>query len=208
MKIPSGENSAELVVSHSRFIGHAGPYDKAMDAKRIAACVRQDHRKCSHVVYAFATGPMGDECGMTDDGEPKGTAGRPVLELIRRSGVTDVIITIVRYFGGTKLGTGGLVRAYTRTAQLVLETLPLVERKELIPFAVEAPYSGYDTAKSIILRAGGTLDRELFDIDVKIQGLLPSDRVEACAAELLDSSAGKIRLRSDYSSGTIVSKNE
>ena len=106
LKIPDGFSQAECIIKHSRFIGLAGAYG-GDDLKKIISSTRKQYQSCSHVVHAFLSGPEGAVFGKSDDGEPRGTAGRPVLEVLRGSGITDVLVQVVRHFGGTLLGTGG-----------------------------------------------------------------------------------------------------
>lgn len=141
--IPAGEVRIELHVKNSRFIGRAGYTPNVAEAKAFIEKVKAEEPGCTHAVYAFAIGHGAAVThGMSDAGEPSGTAGRPALAVVKGSGLGDVTVVIVRYFGGTKLGTGGLVKAYTETAQAVLAALPVTERSNdaqsrsrfLIPF--------------------------------------------------------------------------
>ena len=119
--VPEERRTAELVVKRSRFIATVGPAASADEARQQVARVRAEHPSATHVVYAFVCGPARELFGMSDDGEPHSTAGRPVLEVLKGTGLTDVLATVVRYFGGTKLGVGGLVRAYGGAAGAVLD---------------------------------------------------------------------------------------
>ncbi|HSG29611.1 MAG TPA: YigZ family protein, partial [Candidatus Krumholzibacterium sp.] len=124
--IPEGRFECEMTVRNSKFIGLGVPVSDPEEAREIIRDTRETHPGCSHVVYAFITGGARTEVsGMSDDGEPKGTAGRPVMEILKGSGIVDVLLMVVRYFGGTKLGTGGLVKAYGDCAREVVEGLPV-----------------------------------------------------------------------------------
>jgi len=125
----------------SRFIATADRVDTSAEAKSILYGLRVRSPNAAHVVYAFRVGGLSrDEFGMSDDGEPRGTAGRPVLEVLRGSSVTNVLVAVVRYFGGTKLGTGGLVRAYTNAAQGVLEQLEVEVLEQRTRLSFKCPY--------------------------------------------------------------------
>src|SRR5512143_3089418 len=138
--IPAGEARIELHVKNSRFIGRAGYTPSVEEAKAFIEKVKAEEPGCTHAVYAFAVGHGASVThGMSDAGEPSGTAGRPALAVVKGSGVGDVTIGIVRYFGGPKLGTGGLVKAYTETAQAVLAQLPLTEKVERRTVQVMVP---------------------------------------------------------------------
>ena len=129
--VPLESRTLELFVKRSRFIAKAEKVSSPEEVKPLVRRRREEHPGCSHVVWAFVTGPPKSRTmGLSDDGEPKGTAGRPVLEVLKGSGITDTLVTVVRFFGGTKLGTGGLVRAYSDAARGVLENIPT---EELIP---------------------------------------------------------------------------
>ena len=123
--IPAEETQAELFVLNSRFIATAGPVFSVEEAKRFVARLRQRYADASHNVPAYIVGhgeTVTSHCN--DDGEPSGTAGRPALAVLRGSGLGDAAVVITRYFGGTKLGTGGLVRAYSDAVRAVLAILP------------------------------------------------------------------------------------
>jgi len=131
---------------------------------------------------------------MTDAGEPKGTAGRPVMEILRGSDVRNVVIAVVRYFGGTKLGTGGLVRAYGDTAREVLNALstrPLVVRDHL---EVVVGYAHHDAVRRLLLASGAEVVDEVFDTDVSMRVLVAHSRADTVAAEITDATSGNARI--------------
>jgi uncharacterized YigZ family protein len=141
MRVPAGEAHAEIVVRRSRFIADAVPIHSRDDAESIVRARRASYPDASHVVYAFAFGAEKSvQFGMSDDGEPKGTAGRPVLEILRGTQITDCVVTIVRYFGGTKLGTGGLVRAYGDAARACLSALTTAPKRQTAKVLFVSPY--------------------------------------------------------------------
>ena len=117
--VPTGEAVIEIEVKRSRFIGYAAPAATVEAARGFIESVRQRHPDASHHVYAFEVGHGASVThGMSDDGEPSGTAGRPALVVVENHELGDVVAVVVRYFGGTKLGTGGLVRAYTQAVSV------------------------------------------------------------------------------------------
>jgi len=118
----------EFTEKKSKFIGLCFPVQNEEEAIAYINEIRKEHKSATHVVYAFSIGDSIQRS--TDDGEPSGTAGRPVLEVIKNSGLNNIIVLVVRYFGGILLGTGGLVRAYTASAQGVLQ---VAEKAEIIP---------------------------------------------------------------------------
>ena len=116
MNVPLEEATAELNVKNSRFISEVFPVSSQADAREKLHELKKKYSDATHVVHAFVVGASGEVNGMSDDGEPSGTAGRPVLDVLKGSGLTNILLTVTRYFGGTLLGTGGLVHAYSDSA--------------------------------------------------------------------------------------------
>jgi uncharacterized YigZ family protein len=168
--IPAGESRVEHQVKNSRFIGRAG-YTPSVDlAKAFIETVKSEEPNHSHAVYAFAVGyDTTVTHGLSDAGEPSGTAGRPALAVVKGSGLGDVTVVIIRYFGGTKLGTGGLVKAYTETAQLALADLPVAEKVERVPVQITVPYPYYEQTKRLIEGHKGQVEHETFTTQVTLR---------------------------------------
>src|SRR5258708_4899843 len=147
----------------------------------------------SHHVYAFKVGYGASVTeGVSDDGEPTGTAGPPILAVLRGAQVGDVVLVVTRYFGGTKLGTGGLVRAYgdaARAAIAAMNTEDKIERRQL---GLTAPYSLYEPIKRIAAEHSAVIDDEAFEADVTLYLTLPLDSVDGFTAALRDLSAGRV----------------
>lgn len=133
------EYTSEIVIEKSRFLGYAKRVETVIDAQEYIKQIKQKHSDARHIVYAYR---LFDSSKSTDDGEPSGTAGRPILEYLNHKDIYQVVMIVVRYFGGIKLGTGGLVRAYTSSAMETLQT-NLVEWQEVSVFSFEADYSEY-----------------------------------------------------------------
>ncbi len=131
---------------------------------------------------------------MSDDGEPHGTAGRPAHDVLKGSDITNCLVTIVRYFGGTKLGTGGLVRAYAGATREVLAGVPVEELVEKRGFSVTVPYELYEPVRKILLEAGAEIEDEAFTEAVRVEGRLPADAVPRCAEALREASSGAVFL--------------
>lgn len=168
--IPAGETRTELQVKNSRFIGRAGYTPTVAEAKAFIERVKIEEPNCTHAVYAFAIGYGASVThGMSDAGEPSGTAGRPALAVVKGSGIGDVTVVIVRYFGGTKLGTGGLVKAYTEAAQLALAVLPLTEKVERKSVQITVPYHYYELCQRLIEAHHGQVDSEEFGVEINLR---------------------------------------
>jgi len=195
MRIPTSTARAETTARNSRFIAQAAELHDAAGVKERVEAIRAEHPGCRHVVYAFAIGDVKSvQHGMSDDGEPKGTAGRPVLEVLKGSGVTNVLVTIVRYFGGTKLGTGGLVRAYTEAAQLVLTQLPTRILVDEVRFQVEAPYELLEPVRRAVTARDGKISGEAFGESVAIHGRLPRSELPQLSREVAELSRGSLQI--------------
>jgi uncharacterized YigZ family protein len=117
----------EIVINKSRFIGHVMPVSSEEEAQAFVEDIKKKHRTATHNVPVYLLGQDHSIQKYSDDGEPSGTAGVPVLNMLKNEGITDVAIVITRYFGGVKLGTGGLVRAYTQSAKEALEEAKVIE---------------------------------------------------------------------------------
>lgn len=124
----AGDGSAELEVSRSRFVARVARVADEGEARGVVEQVRREHWDAKHHCFATVVGATGATTQASDDGEPPGTAGAPLLQLLQGSGLTDAVVVVSRWFGGTLLGTGGLARAYAAAARAGLETAGLVER--------------------------------------------------------------------------------
>lgn len=132
----------EQTIKQSRFICHLGhgPCSESIHAK--LAQIRHDHPRASHLCWAYIAGPPGTMAkGMSDDGEPRGTAGRPMLALLEHSGCGEIWVAVIRYFGGIKLGKGGLIRAYTSSVQQGLELVELKKQESMLHARLRLDYN-------------------------------------------------------------------
>ena len=182
--------SAELVVRKSRFLAEATPVDSAEAARELWHERKRLYTGCSHVVPAFICGPQGGVMGCSDDGEPSGTAGRPALEVLKGSGITNVLLTVTRWFGGTLLGTGGLVRAYTESAQLALADAPVAELVPLTRFSLALSYLHYETVRRCLPEFAAEITDEEFAAGMTLNGVLPSANYDAFSAAVRDLTGG------------------
>jgi uncharacterized YigZ family protein len=181
-------------VVNSRFIATIGPAQTVDEAKAFIASVRREMPDATHHVHAFKVGYGGSVIeGMTDDGEPGGTAGPPVLAVLRGADLGDVVIVVTRYFGGTKLGTGGLVRAYGDAARAALENLPVTRRISKSTIGLEISYSFYEQARRILAKYEAEITDREFGAEVTLYATVPTDNLEALTAELQERTAGQVR---------------
>ena len=137
--------SGEFVVNKSRFIGHAAPVESEEAALAFLQRIRQEHKDATHNCYAYIIGQNAGIIRYNDDGEPGGTAGMPILEVIRARGVVNVCVVVTRYFGGILLGAGGLVRAYSHGSAIALDAAQVAVMEKSQRWWVEVAYSRWDT---------------------------------------------------------------
>lgn len=191
--IPAREARIEMTVVNSRFIASAAPAFTVDEARAFIDRVRAEFADASHNVPAFVIGHGSSVTAhCTDDGEPSGTAGRPALTVVQGSGIGDIVVVVTRYFGGTKLGTGGLVRAYGDATREVLKVLPLAEKVPTATLMVAVPYSLFERVRLLIEDLHGeTLDED-FAADVTISTRFAAGQVDAFQDALQQLSAGKI----------------
>src|SRR6266540_7302813 len=193
--VPAARARADIRVVNSRFIATAAPAATVEAARAFIAEIRAEMPDASHHVYAYIVGHGATTTlSMTDDGEPPGTAGRPVMAVLKGSGLGDVVLVITRYFGGTLLGTGGLVRAYGDAARAVLAILPRAEKIERRELTVTLPYAAYEPARRLVTAHAGSILDETFAADVSLRVSVPIAEVAAFAAEIAEATAGQIKI--------------
>ncbi|UTC58088.1 DUF1949 domain-containing protein [Treponema sp. OMZ 305] len=170
---PTPAAAAEITVKKSVFRAEVFYMDNAQGAKETVKRQKEQYRDARHVVHAFVIGETGSILGCSDDGEPAGTAGQPVLAVLKGSGITNILITVTRWFGGTLLGTGGLVKAYSTAAKEALakvHTEPLIQKAE---FTCECSYEDHNP----LLRAAAQLPISFaqteFAQTVRLSGSIP-----------------------------------
>ena len=185
---------AEIVVKKSRFIAIAMPISSLEDVKGTVRAVWELHPEATHVVHAAVVGPGGTLYSCSDDREPKNTAGRPALEVLKGSGLTDIIVCIVRYFGGTLLGTGGLVKAYGDAVKEVLALAKSEEIVERVHFSMLTSYSHYDRLKRMMAQYDITGLGESFAEGITISGEIAKADREAFEKDFLAITMGQCRL--------------
>lgn len=192
-RIPSSSHQIEHIVSRSRFIANAGYTPSIDEARQFIQRVRDAMPDASHHVYGFRVG-YGHSIieGMSDDGEPTGTAGPPVLAVVRGSSIGDLTVVVTRYFGGTLLGTGGLVRAYTEAAQLVLADLPTTLNIPTITFGIALPYPIFDQAVRLIEAHEGQIADKDFGSDITLIITMPETQYSPFTVRLRDLSSGTV----------------
>lgn len=192
---PAGVAEAEIVVKNSIFIGTVGPAPTAEAARALIQQVRAKYPDANHHAWAyFIQGGPQAQIGSSDDGEPGGTAGRPMLAVLEGSGLVQVAAVGTRYWGGIKLGTGGLVRAYSQCVREALKALPTQELllHQVARLAVD--YSLYGGLKYQLPRYGVYVDEEQFAAQVTLTVAVPVDRLSSLVALLREMTNGAVEL--------------
>jgi uncharacterized YigZ family protein len=203
--IPAERTRSEILVVNSRFIATIGPAFSVEQAREFIAEVRNEFADATHNVPAFIIGHGASVTTHTsDDGEPAGTAGRPALAVLTGSGLGDAVVVVTRYFGGTKLGKGGLVRAYSDAVRTVLSILPRAERVPTYTVMLAMPYSLFERARILVNNHGGQILDESFAADVTLTARFSIERFESFQAGLAELSNGTLQAEIIESSDAIV----
>ena len=189
----------EETIKGSRFLSELFPCDSQAGARELVKTQKAKYADATHVVHAFVIGPGAEVMGMSDDGEPSGTAGRPALDVLRGRACTNTVLTITRWFGGTLLGTGGLVKAYGNGAKGVLAAADeaglfeeLVAKKD---FTFTTDYSLYKLIKNNMELFHISNLTEDFDTEITIQGEIHESEYQVFISKLLDISNGRIQVK-------------
>jgi uncharacterized YigZ family protein len=193
--IPAREARIEITVVNSHFIATAAPVFSVEEAKTFIARVRKEFSDASHNVPAFLVGYGASVIAhCSDDGEPSGTAGRPALAVLRGSGLGDVAVVVTRYFGGTKLGTGGLVRAYGDAVREVLAVLPRAEKVPTHTVMLVVPYPYFELVRLAVAEQKGQILDEDFAADVTVTARFAIEHLPAFQAALQELSKGQLEV--------------
>ena len=193
--VPAERIQRELEVSRSRFIARLAPVNSVEEARAFIAEMNQKYAKASHNVPAYIIGggnTVSDFC--SDDGEPSGTAGRPALAVLHGSGLGDVAVVITRYFGGTLLGKGGLVKAYTESTQMVVNDVRRARRQQVHVTMLAAPYNLLERIRLIVEKHQGDVLDESFAVDVTMTMQFPVETMDSFQADLSELSAGTLQV--------------
>lgn len=193
-QIPASETRVETVVFNSRFITTLAPVFDVQSAREFIKRIRAEFPDATHHVPAYVIGHgVSVIAHCNDGGEPAGTAGRPVLAMLQGSGLGDVAVVVTRYFGGTKLGTGGLVKAYGDAIRKILEVTPHARFVPTHTVRLTVPYTLYERIKLSITGCRGEVVDQEFGVDVTLTLQFSTDDFPAFETQLQELSAGRIR---------------
>lgn len=193
-KTTAENGTASYEIQKSRFIAYTSHVETEAEARDFVTAIKKKHFDARHNCSAWVLGADSSQQKYNDDGEPGGTAGNPILEAIKQHGLTNVVVVVTRYFGGIKLGAGGLIRAYSHTASLGLEATPCLEVKPFCLMEAEMDYSLLGTVENWIhneeLRTGETAYLDKVTVRLLVE---PAD-CEAISTELTNLTAAQCKI--------------
>lgn len=197
--VPAERARAEVTITRSRFICTLARVASTEEAQAFIRGMNAEFADATHNCWAYVVGPPGStsRIGMSDAGEPHGTAGRPMLTVLLHSGVGDIAAVVTRYYGGTKLGTGGLVKAYSGAVQEALAVLERTERVEYATLYLTLPYAAITTIRRILPAHEATLESESYAESAELRVRLPRANADAFRAVVLDATAGQAGVSGD-----------
>ena len=186
----------ETIVNKSRFICYLAPCQSTDQARELVKIQQASHPQASHHCYAYLSAAPDDSqhYGFSDDGEPSGTAGKPMLSMLQGGGVGEVCAIVVRYFGGTKLGTGGLQRAYGASVRNALEELQTEMKIPMVDKALACEYTQVNDILHLLTNVGGSVKSQDYGHQVDFVLTIPLEQVEKLSVQLQTMSAGQLKL--------------
>lgn len=187
--VPAGSGEAEFVEKRSSFLGHVRFVETEDAAREFINEMKKKHYDARHNCWCYII--RGGAVRYSDDGEPQGTAGLPMLEVFKREGVENVVCVVTRYFGGVLLGTGGLLRAYTKSAKDALDAAGIAAVRRWMKLEAACPYSLLERMKTECLALEGAVSDVEYGADVRMTFLLPESRSEEFQARVTELSAGQ-----------------
>ena len=187
----------EIVEKKSRFIGYVKHTETEEEAVAFVNEIRKKHFDARHNCYAYSVDGQQQTIRFSDDGEPGGTAGKPILEVITGRGLCDVCIVVTRYFGGTLLGTGGLVRAYTEAAKACIEATDMVTKCLVVPMKLTTNYTDLGKIQYLLNNQEIPIIDSAYGEDVVLQIEVLADEVEQIKKKLVEATAGRIQIEQE-----------
>ena len=191
-RIPASPGESELTEKRSRFLGHVRMVESEEEAKAFIAEMKRKYYDARHNCWCYAIRDGAER--YSDDGEPQGSAGIPMLEVLRRRGVTNAVCVVTRYFGGVLLGTGGLLRAYTQSTADALDAAGVAVVRAWTEAEARCSYAQAERMKTEAAALGAVTEDVVYGADVTLKLLIPQEKTEAVKARLFDASAGSVRL--------------
>lgn len=195
--VPASTARIVQVIERSRFIATVGPAASVEEATAFVRAVSEEHADATHNCWAYVVGPPGStgRIGLSDDGEPHGTAGRPMLTVLLHGGVGDVAAVVTRYYGGVKLGTGGLARAYAGAVKEALERMPRTDRVTWMPLVIGVDYAAVNAMRLLFPRYEAVVDDEAYADAVTYHVRVPASRRAELLVAVRDATNGRAVIR-------------
>lgn len=184
----------EIIEKKSRFIATVRPIETEEEAIEFIAKMKKKYWDARHNCYAYVAGKNQELQRCSDDGEPNGTAGRPMLDVLLREEIHDAVVVVTRYFGGTLLGTGGLVRAYQKATQEGLANSVVIEKQQGELLKVQASYQEAGKLQYVLGQNGIPIIDSVYAQDVELHGVVPKEQTAKIEKELLEATNGKARI--------------
>ena len=186
---------AQKTIKKSVFIGFVSRTSSEKEALAFIAAIKQAHPKARHHCYAFLIGEKDEIQRQSDNGEPTGTAGVPILEVLKKEQLHNITAVVVRYFGGIKLGTGGLIRAYSSTTSLVIKAAAIIERIKVVRFFLQIDYSQLGSVQNYLQKKQLTATNISYQVKVSLNFLVPEQKKLTIKNELIDLLNAKLELQ-------------
>ncbi len=190
--IPTDMSVAEFTEKRSRFIGQVCPVESEEEARSFIDSVKKEYYDARHNCWCYLI-REGGIVRYSDDGEPQGTAGQPMLEVFQRAGVTNLVCVVTRYFGGILLGTGGLVRAYTKSAKDALEAAGISVVRRWVMEELPCAYNQFELVRREVLAVDGVIEDTEYGADVRLSVLIPEERTAAFEKRMVEVTAGTVK---------------
>jgi len=186
---------AEDIINKSRFIGYAKPVETEEEATAFIDGIKKKHKDATHNVPVYLIGEKFDVQRYSDDGEPSGTAGVPVLTMLKNEGITNIAIVVTRYFGGVKLGTGGLVRAYTHAAKIAVEAARVVEKRVYTEVYIDLDYTLHGKFQNFMMNSDDYLLKDTIYLEnVRTVAYVEPSHFDEFKSKVVDLTNGKVEI--------------
>lgn len=186
-------SETQCIIHKSRFIGRCFPVQSEEEALSLLADIRKEYWDAAHNCFAYRIGETASTARFSDDGEPAGTAGKPIMDVLSGRGVTDVLCVVTRYFGGVLLGAGGLVRAYGKSAALSLEEAGIIQKVRAAIMRIIVEYPLYSMVEAFV-KANGKLIQSTFSEHVTLEAAVPELKSESFKKSLIELTNGKVQI--------------
>lgn len=191
LKVPAGHGESEYIEKRSSFLGVVEPVSSEEEARAVITAIKKQHRDARHNCWCYLI--QGGAERYSDDGEPQGTAGIPMLEVFRKAGVSNAVCVVTRYFGGVLLGAGGLLRAYTKAAKDALENAGITEVIPMRELTLRCPYSLLDRIRLEITAAEAEILSTDYAADITLIVRIPETKADSFSERIFDLTSGTVK---------------